>query len=197
MVLHSKLWVKVCIVVVVVGLVAAVYAYSRLFNPAAGPKVSITSPPLEFSMELEKTQFQYGENITIGFRLENIGNETITIGRGTPPGWPSGYKETSYFNVHGLDDYFLQKEFHFGFRIMDINGTEICELSEGILTYHYSFRMNPGGWIEQTIILDYYSIEWADIYNPYQLSRGTYQIRGVLRCSPYTLETPSITFIIE
>jgi hypothetical protein len=197
MFLHSKLWVKVCLVVVVVGLVAAVYAYSRLSQTTAGPKVSITSLPLEFSMQLNKAEYTYGENITIKFRLENIGNITIKINRCSPPDWPSGYKETSYSKVHDFDSFIGEEHFHFGFRIMDINGTEICELSEGILDYVYSFRMDPGGWIEQTIILDYYSIEWVDVYNHYQLSRGTYQIGGVLRCCSYTLETPSITFIIE
>lgn len=187
-VLHSKLWVKVCIVVVVVGLVAAVYAYSRLSQTTAGPRVSVTSPPLEFSMELGKAEFQYGENITIKYRLENIGNETITIKRVNPPGWPSEYKETSYFNVYAQDEWKL-REFHFGFRIMDTNGTEDYDMSGGILDYVYDLRIDPGGWIEQTITWDYYSL-----YHTLPLSLGTYQIKGVFRHrlnggALYTLET--------
>ena len=197
----SRLWVKICLLVIVLGLTVGVFAYSRLSYPPAGPRVSVTSQPLKFSMELEKDDFQYGKNITIKFRLENIGNETITIWRGQPPGWPNEYKETSYHNVHG-DTRALEKEFHFGFQITHDNGTEIYDFREGILTYAYDFRIDPGGWMEQTIIWNYYSIEWTGIYNPFQLARGIYQIRGAvdygLNSSPIcTLETPSIAFVIE
>lgn len=193
-VLHSKLWVKVCIVVVVVGLVAAVYAYSRLSQTTAGPRVSVTSPPLEFSMELEKTQFQIGENITIKYRLENIGNETIMIRISQPAHWPDEYKETSYANVHAPNDLYF-KEFHFGYRITYVNGTEIYDIRHGILPYAYYFNIDTGGWLEQTII-------WDHISPRLPLSRGTYQIAGIfdyaLDGSPvYALETPSITFEIE
>jgi len=193
----SRLWVKICLLVIVLGLTVGVFAYSRFSLSPAGPRASVTSQPLKFSMELGKAEFQYGENITIKFRLENIGNETITINRWNPPGWPSGYKETSYSKVHGFDGLFGEEEFHFGFRITYPNGTEIYEYTDGMLDYVYSFRMDSGGWIEQNIILDYYSIELAKIYNPYQLARGIYQIRGVFKNGPHTLETPSITFAIE
>ena len=100
---YSKFWVKVCLLVVVVGSPIMAYAYSKLSQPTAGPKVFITSSPLIFSMELQKANFQYGENITIKFRLENIGNKTITIRRVDPPCWHFGYMETSYYGVHAPD----------------------------------------------------------------------------------------------
>jgi len=195
----SRFWVKICLLVIVLGLTVGVFAYSRLSHPSAGPRVSVTSQPLRFSMELGKDEFQYGKNITIKFRLENIGNETITINRWNPPGWPSGYKETSYSKVHGFGGLFGEEEFHFGFRITYPNGTEIYELTEGFLDYAYSFRMDRGGWIEQTIIWDYYSTLWEelDILNPYPLSRVTYQIRGVFKNGPHTLETSAIMFEIK
>jgi len=196
MALFSRLWVKICLLVIVLGLTVGVFAYSRLSHPPAGPRASVTSQPLKFSMELEKAEFQYGENITIKFRLENIGNETITIERWNPPGWPYEYKETSYFNVYAQDEWKL-REFHFGFQIMDTNGTEVYDVSEGILDYVYDLRIDPGGWIEQTITWDYYSI-----YHTLPLSLGTCQIKGVFRHrlngrALYTLETPSIMCIIE
>jgi len=60
--------------------------------------------------------------------------------------------------------------------------------------------VDPGGWIEQTIIWKYD----PSGYDPgWHLSGGTYRIRGAFEHylnppSPsYILETPSITFVIE
>jgi len=199
---YSKLWVKISLVVIAVGLVVGgTYAYYWFSQPPAGPKVSIMSDPLEFSMELDKSDYQYGGNITIKFRLENIGNESITIMRSAPPGWPTQYMRTSYFGVE-TDPYYLNKEFFFGFRITHLNGTEIYEQVQGVLQYSFDFRMSPGGWIEQTITYDYYSTEWAGMGNSYLLPRDTYRVRGVFRHSVnnsplYTLETPAIAFVIR
>lgn len=159
---RSRLWLKVCLLVVAAGLAGGAYAYSRFVYSPAGPRVFINSPPLEFSMQLNKAEFQHGQNITITFRLENTGNETISMWRGQPPIWPNNYKETQYFKVHGLDAYQEEREFHFGFRVTYPNGTEICDLSEGILAYAYDFSVDPGGWIEQTIVWDYHSTMWEE-----------------------------------
>lgn len=191
----SRLWVKICLLVIVLGLTVGVFALYRLSYSPAGPRVSVTSQPLKFSMELGKAEFQYGENITIKFRLENIGNETITIMRLNPPAWLHG-KKTSYQNVHG-EAYHL-REFHFGFRITDTNGTEVYGMSRGILDYAYDLRIDPGGWVEQTV-------DWKHDPTGYDfgwhLPRDTFQIRGVFRHilnnGPlYTLETPPITSVI-
>ncbi|MDH5482159.1 MAG: hypothetical protein OEY22_04675 [Candidatus Bathyarchaeota archaeon] len=200
MVWYSKLWVKISLVVIAVGLVVGgTYAYYWFSQPPAGPKALITSDPLEFSVELDKSDYQYGENITVKFRLENFGNETVTLMIINPIGWPDDYRETVYSNANFTSGF--GAELFCGFSIADINGTQIYKYTEGILPYITYFNIDPGGWIEHTLIIDYYSIEWAGMGNSYLLPRGTYQIRGIMRYSlsgqSYGLETPSITFTIR
>jgi len=64
-------------------LAVSTYAYLRSLPPAAGPRVSLVSPPLEFSMELDKAEFQQGENVTVRLYLKNVSNETIEVGWGS------------------------------------------------------------------------------------------------------------------
>jgi len=73
---------KVFSVVLALAAVSGVAAYAYLQSlPQAGPRVTITSPPLEFSVELDKTEYPFseetrsGENITITFCLKNISNK--------------------------------------------------------------------------------------------------------------------------
>jgi len=88
------------VVVIVVALLASVYAYLASLPPQRGPRVSITSPPLEFSMELEKAEFQQGENVTIRLSLKNIGNETITLRWGK---YYAYYDKVMYFDFYITD----------------------------------------------------------------------------------------------
>ena len=84
--IFSKNWFKtnfskvllVTLIVIVVS-VASVYAYLEFLLPQSGPRASITSPPLEFSLELDKERYQFGENTTLIFYLRNISNQTVTL----------------------------------------------------------------------------------------------------------------------
>jgi hypothetical protein len=47
--------------------------------PHEGPKATKISPPLEFSIQLQKTQFQQGELFNVSFSLRNVGNKSIVL----------------------------------------------------------------------------------------------------------------------
>ncbi len=68
------------VAVVAMALIASVYAYYALLPPQKGQLALITSPPIEFSMELNKADFASDENVTVRLSLKNISNKTITVG---------------------------------------------------------------------------------------------------------------------
>jgi hypothetical protein len=66
----------------IVTLVVAMFAatvYRALLLPRGGPKVTTVSLPLEFSMQLERTEFQQGEVINVSLTLRNISNSTLVL----------------------------------------------------------------------------------------------------------------------
>jgi len=189
-----KLFSVVLILAVVSGV--AVYAYLGLLTPQAGPRVIITSPPIDFSMELDKAEYKYGKNITIVLSLRNISNQTITMHkRSRWPYWrghPVGpVVFTEFYGVSPEDENEARGLIHFGFSITHQNGTVIFRQYEGPLAATYDIDIYTGGYIKQTWIWDL------------PLPKATYQIRGILSCDVpgafqhSTLETPSITFIVE
>jgi len=185
------------IAVIVVALAATVYAYF-LSLPQAGPRVSITSPPLEFSLELNKAEYQYGENITIVLCLRNISNQTITVGKSSmwiiDPSYGVLTTEADGANFPEGEQHYLSRLFHFGFSITHQNGTVIFKEYIGPAQMTYDFTIEHGGYIKQTFI-------WV---NPlptvsYHIPRGIFQIRGIFKAGivgvgSITLETPTITF---
>lgn len=185
------------VAVIVAALVTGVYAYLELFSPRVTPQVTIVSSPLEFSMGLNKTEFQWGENITITFYLGNISNETIKVTwRGRFPIHPSyNGLTTEADRVTMADGAYL---FHFGFVITDSNGTEVYKLLGGVFPAIYDIVFEPNGYIKQTLVQALY---YGGDSQP--LPKGTYQIRGILYrigiqgLGGITLETPSITFVIR
>lgn len=171
-------------------LVVGTYAYLQSLPRAAGPKVTLTSPPIEFSTEVDKAGYQYGENITITFLLRNTSNDTITI-----------TKPTMWVIVPGLfpiptESYLASPEkgvrgyFHFGFSITHQNGTEIWKQYSGLYQTIYTIYIEPAGYVKQTW-------EWD-----MPLPQGVYYIRGILYCeipdafALSILETPTITITI-
>jgi hypothetical protein len=50
--------------------------------PHEGPRATKVSPPLEFSIQLQKTQFQQGDPFNVSFSLRNVGNKTIGLSWG-------------------------------------------------------------------------------------------------------------------
>jgi hypothetical protein len=153
-------------------------------------------------MEVDKSDFLYSENMTITFRLENMGNETVTILRSNPGWWHPNYTETSYHNVHA--PYYKLNQFHFGFSVAYANGTEFFRVGSSFLDFYYELDIDPGGWIEQTITARILDIPGYNLSSYYRipLPIGNYQIKGVFRHSidpplDITLETPSIAFAVQ
>jgi hypothetical protein len=184
--------------ILVVSLAVSGYAYWVLLPPQGGPRVTITSPPVEFSMELDKTEYQYGENITIIFSLENISNQTITISKSY--WWPIDpvhgilSTEAEGANISAPQiPHLLSALFHFGLGITDQNGTKVFEQYRGLSPATYNFSIEPSGHVKQTLVL---GPDWDT------LPKGTYQIRGIQYCGILgywwgKLETPTITFVIN
>ena len=189
--------------VLFVVLAAGVYAYFTSLQPQAGPRASITSPPLEFSIELDKTEYGYAENVTIGFALKNTGNQTIEVTYCEMQGalyHPISTEVDDVYTRPG-DEHLLSVLFHFDFSITDNNGTRVFQWSQTYFSNPatYAIYLEPNGCIKQTLVQCYY-FDWAT--KP--LPKGTYHIRGVLHIGVQpgpmggvTLETPSITFTVK
>ena len=193
--------VLLLVLIVVVASVVAAHAYLSLLLPErvqTGPRVSITSPPLEFSVELDKAEYQYEENISVTFCLKNISNQTIRVIYPAMSPMHPPYEilitEANGANTPNSAN-LLSYLFHFGFAITDSNGTEVFELRGFVPTIYY-IDYEPGGYVKQTFI-HYYFMDGS----PYP--EDTYQIRGILYRvnisfpELITLETPSITFAIK
>lgn len=185
----------------------AVYAY-RLSLPQVGPRVTITSPPLEFSMQLDKTEYGVGENMTIVFDLKNISNETISLAKGECDPVDPHYgglisTEANGANMQQGPQGSLSGLFHFGFSIVDENGTDVYRHVEGWLQAVYEIVLEPGGYVKQTLLLDpvTQTLIANQLVDGHPLLSGTYQITAILDFSVnkagVTLETPSITFTIK
>ena len=191
------------VAVFVVALAAGVYAYWMSLPPAEGPRVTITSPPLEFSLELDKTEYQYGENITIRLCLKNVSNETIKVTkRNLWPIYPDLFDIPT--EAEGATpEPVVSGNCHFGFSITNQNGTEIFKEYEGHIPATYDFYIEPNGYIKQTWI--WYNL-WEGSPVIQTLPKGTYQIRGIFGGAmvesstldrSIMLETPTITFTIK
>jgi hypothetical protein len=170
--------------ILVVALVVVTFAYLTSLPPRIGPRASILSDPIEFSIELNKTDFQQGENVTVTFSLINTSNKTITIT------WSSYY-------------YAFAQRLYFDFYIIDTNGTRIYQWSHGAGAFlaGTSMVVNPG---EQ--VTNFY--KWPQVYSGRTgydaiVPKGTYSVVGLTRGmiiyvdsqeSGIMLETPSITF---
>ena len=168
-------------------LAVSVYAYLASLPSPPGPRVTITSPPLEFSMQIGKTEYNLGENMTIRFWLKNTSNMTITL----------DYSEEYIYEG---------KAMLFDFIITSANGTEVYRWSEGhfALAVVYDFTLDPGQEINQTNI--WFQTSWDPLYiKEVQVPAGTYYIRGVIPprragfgingVGQIALETPSVAFV--
>ena len=162
------------------------YAYLASLPPQEGPKVTVTSSPLQFSMQLDKTDYSLGENISITISLKNIGSENVTIK------WPS-YRE--FYGVF----------WYFDFIIMDQNGTKIDQWGDvyGLLEAVLKRTLAPGDQLTTV-----YTWTQRISYTAVQVPKGIYSIKALSRefglaignqtmaSLPISLETPTITFTI-
>ena len=188
--------------ILIVGLASIAYAYwvSLPLPGAAGPSVSITSPPLQLSMGLDKTEYATTDNLTVYFSLRNISNKTVTVTEsswsnfGLEPRVSSFRLETS---AEGVTSSHLSNAFHFQFSWVYSNGTVVFDtrnLFRG--SEIYDIVLAPDGCLNQTL----YISPTEEFGRP--LQAGALLIRGFLShvyidgSAPptVTLETPSIAF---
>jgi hypothetical protein len=170
--------------ILIAALAVATFAYLTSLPPRIGPRASIISNPIEFSIEMDKTDFQQGEAVNVTFSLINTGNKTITIR------WSSFYLAFS-------------QTLYFDFYIIDADGTRIYQWSHGhgALMAIKNVVVNPG-----ERVTNFY--KWPQVYSGligYDaiVPKGTYSVVGLTRGmmiyvdsekSDVILATPSITF---
>jgi len=187
--------------ILVACLASIAYAYwASMPLPTPGPTVSITSPPLQFSMGLDKAEYAPIDNFTVHFSLRNISNQTVTLtvtsilALGINPMAPIFRVETSSEGVTSSE---LSIAFHFGFRWTYSNGTVVFDTGHfGRFHSTYNIVLAPGGCLNQI-----FHLSLVQYYGKPPVT-GVFQIRGFF---PYfyvdgsgpptaTLETPSIAF---
>lgn len=183
------------------------YMREVLLPSPDGPKVTLTSSPLELSMALDKTAYSLENNMSVNFHLKNISNETVTL---TWPNWPwrpVGTDEGKYWlttTTEGIamyDDTLLYQGLQFGYILTASNGTVVEDNPSDyiIIPSTYSIDFEPNASINQTLTIDL--LLYRDqMHHPIQ--QGTYQISATLHAylndrGPYTWETPSIVFTIR
>ena len=175
------------IAILVVALVAGVYAYLSSPQPRAGPKASVTSPPLEISISLDEAEYEPWpiDNVTITFTVKNISNQTVILHR------------NSFFGYMDIPVYLGD------WSITDSNGTELYRYSiiHGSIQSVINFGIKPGEEINQAYVWyqEYYDSSWRNLH----ASPGTYFIKGILNGyginggPAVTIETPQISFVIK
>lgn len=193
---HSRRTILLVTVLIVI-LVSSIYAYYRSSSPQSGPRTSITSWPLELSIQLDKTDYIERENISITFSLTNLSNETVVITRIRWPTSSSLGVQTESYGATAPVERDLDHQFHFGLVINSSNGTEVLRAESSILTAIYRIQLSGSGYIKQTTSLS------SDMWRM-ALPKDAYQIRSILyhtgvngTALPVTLETPSIGFAIR
>jgi len=197
--------ILVATLIIIVALSVVTYAYWRSIPSQTGAIVTLTSPPIELSISLDKTDQVISSNMSVHFSLRNINNMTISL---TWPNWPwrpssnlegegRFWLTTTAGGVTSYDDTLL----YFGYILTSSNGTIIEDNPSDyiIIPSTYSIDFEPNASINQTLTIDL--LQYRDqTHHPIQ--QGTYQISATLHAylndkGPYTWETPSIVFTIR
>jgi len=175
-----------------VASIVAAKTYITSSQPMTKPQTSIEYPPLRLTMVLDKTDFAAGEDLTIGFTLKNISNETVTI----------TYSEAIYGEEEGH-----MFRLCFSFEILDANNTRVHSYTHGwgATQALWSLNLHPMEEISQTMHWN----QKPDYDDSSRVPSGPYSIRAIIppRYPASTfwinngprigLETPSITFTIS
>lgn len=158
------------VLIAVLALASGVYAYWR-FNtrtPSA-PYTASVWPPLELRMELDKTQFQLGEMLTIRLFLKNINDANVKIA-------------------------FSEGAIRLGFLVLDENGSVVFKMPLMTVESVEEVSLEPNGQISR--VREWYQI--GNIPNEYyekQVPMGIYTIIGrtspILSMPGYDLPPPS------
>jgi hypothetical protein len=190
------------ILVIVVALSVVAYAYWRSLPSQAGPEVTLTSPPFELSLSLDKSAYSPTDNMTIAVYLRNISNETITAEipyiAAISPNGPAMTLATVGQGVSTSLGGSLDGLCPLTYTLVANMATVIKIPSQGA-DESYSIIFEPGASLNQTLCINFPN------YNELlaaPLQNGLYQVRVALeRVSLnykdiYTWETPSITFTL-
>ena len=190
--------------ILAVGLASIAYAYwvSLPFPGTEGPSVSITSPPLQLSMGLDKTEYLTTDNLTVYFSLRNVSNKTVTVTESSRYSLgvdPNGHGFRLKTSAEGVTSSRLENSFHFQFSWVHSNGTVMLDTRNQFVhsAVIYDIVLAPNGCVNQTLWISY-----TDFFGR-PLPTGAFQIRGFLShvyidgSAPptVTLETPSIAFM--
>ena len=76
---HHRRAVLLVAILITILVFSSTYAYYRSLPPPSVPRASIISWPLNFQIEIDKTEYLQGENASIILTLSNISNETISL----------------------------------------------------------------------------------------------------------------------
>jgi hypothetical protein len=215
--MQSALRSRKILLTIVVGatLCGSLLGYLLSLPPPKGPIVYLTSPPVEFSMGMDKTHYSLADNMSISFSLRNISNETITWDKlgiiGIYPADELGITlTTTYEGVtlpsEGTDpqdeEYSLKTWFHFGGFFLTFDNGTLVEKFEAPRVWPYQLVIEPNGSLNQTLCFSLtYSFHAPNgtKINAHNFGKGTYKIYGVLdpvlnSSEPH--ETSPITFSI-
>jgi hypothetical protein len=188
--------------VIIVALSVVAYAYWRSLPSQAGPEVTLTSPPFELSLSLDKSAYSPTDKMTIAVYLRNISNETITAQipylAGIGPNDPAVTIATVVQGVNTSLNRPLDGLCPFTYTFVSNNATIIKIPSQGA-DATYSIVFEPGASLNQTLCINFPN------YNELltaPLQNGLYQVRGAFEAylngiGLYTWETPSITFTLR
>jgi hypothetical protein len=153
------------IAVVLLALSSVAYAYLKLTSSSTSPLPTsvFQSYPLELRMELDKTEFQLGELITVRVFLKNISNKTITVTFAYPK--------------------------PFGLNVTDANGTLIYRYAHKSLFPQVIFpvSLEPSKELGQTFVWN----QVDNDENP--VSPGTYNIIGCTGAKFFSDDVPSLS----
>jgi hypothetical protein len=171
------------ITLVIVSVAASAYGYFLSLPSVGGTRVSsLILQPLRLSMELNKTEFQQGENITVEFCLENLGNKNLTI------------VVTNRLLYQRRPPPIL-----FDFDIVAENGTTVYTFSEDRIWFPdvYEYTIVPGENLTQTYIWDQTIPDHSGKTMGFKASPGSYSVRGVTppRMSGALIETDSESWV--
>jgi len=153
------------ITLVIVLVAASAYGYFLSLSSVGGTRVSsLILQPLRLSMELNKTEFQQGENITIKFLMENIGKKNLTI--------------------VVFDSLMYQERkppILFDFDIVAENSTTVYNFSKDHVVFPtvYEYTIMPGENLTQTYIWDQTIPDYSGKTMGFRLSSGSYSVRGI------------------
>ena len=180
--------------------IAAIYAYYRSLphgrnsltpSFATGPRITLVSPPLEFSLQLEKTTYVSGENISVSISIRNTSNKTVAMnwsGYEAAGPRPDGYLISSIFPTDTPQRKVLD------FVVSDENGTFVYGFIGRVETPIVSIFLATGETATQTFVWN----PSADL-----IPSGTYFIKAStipMRVEGWPFfeqpETPSITIHI-